>query len=292
MSDWANHLSTIFPGGAAQALPRDARRRRRAVAAAAALPAFWVGLLYDDDALDACWDIVKDWTAEERQKLRDDVPRLGFKATIRDRNVLDARAGDAAACRAGPGAPQAARPQRPRRDALSAAAGGDRRARHHAGRRAAGEIPRRVGRLGRADLRRVCVLIVLCRPGPSESLSERPVGRVSTGMARIAVMARRHPFEYASLRELLPHCGRSITPPPARSDKLSSEEMMCSASASASAELSCALRTSPTRQPAIPESRRAALSTRMPGRKPDSGEHRNRQPDSTAAATALAFELV
>ena len=35
ISDWANHVSTIFPGGAAQALPRDARRRRRAVAAAA-----------------------------------------------------------------------------------------------------------------------------------------------------------------------------------------------------------------------------------------------------------------
>jgi glutamate--cysteine ligase len=45
-------------------------------------------LLYDDDALDACWDMVKSWTAEERQKLRDDVPRLGFKAEIRNRNVF------------------------------------------------------------------------------------------------------------------------------------------------------------------------------------------------------------
>ena len=87
-------------------------------------PAFWVGLLYDDDALDACWDMVKDWTAEERQKLRDDVPRLGFKAEIRGRNVLDAGAGDAAARSHGLGAPQTARPQRPRRDALSAPARG------------------------------------------------------------------------------------------------------------------------------------------------------------------------
>ena len=54
-----------------------------------ALPAFWVGLLYDDAALDAGWEIVKDWTAEERQKLRDDVPRLGFKAEIRGQSVLD-----------------------------------------------------------------------------------------------------------------------------------------------------------------------------------------------------------
>jgi glutamate--cysteine ligase len=88
LSDWANHVSTIFPevrlkrylemrgadGGPWRRLP--------------ALPAFWVGLLYDDDALDAAWDLVKDWTAEERQLLRDEVPKLGFKATIRNRNVL------------------------------------------------------------------------------------------------------------------------------------------------------------------------------------------------------------
>jgi glutamate--cysteine ligase len=53
------------------------------------LPAFWCGILYDDDSLNAAWDIAKDWTAEERQKLRDDVPRLGFKATIRDRDLLN-----------------------------------------------------------------------------------------------------------------------------------------------------------------------------------------------------------
>jgi glutamate--cysteine ligase len=89
ISDWANHVSTIFPevrlkryiemrgsdGGPWRRLP--------------SLPAFWVGLIYDDDNLAACWDIVKDWTAEERQTLRDDVPRLGFRATIRGRSLLD-----------------------------------------------------------------------------------------------------------------------------------------------------------------------------------------------------------
>ena len=52
-------------------------------------PAFWVGLLYDDVSLDAAWDLVKDWTAFERQSLRDDVPRLGFKARIRNRYVFE-----------------------------------------------------------------------------------------------------------------------------------------------------------------------------------------------------------
>jgi glutamate--cysteine ligase len=54
-----------------------------------ALPAYWVGLLYDDRSLDAAWELVKDWTAEERSRLRADVPRLGFKATIAGRSALD-----------------------------------------------------------------------------------------------------------------------------------------------------------------------------------------------------------
>jgi glutamate--cysteine ligase len=90
VSDWANHVSTIFPEVRLKRYLEmrgsDAGQWRRLPA----LPAFWVGLLYDDGCLDAAWDIVKDWTAEERQKLRDDVPKLGFRATIRGRSLLDA----------------------------------------------------------------------------------------------------------------------------------------------------------------------------------------------------------
>jgi len=74
-----------------------------------ALPAFWVGLLYDDQALDAAWDIVKDWSMEARETLRTDVPRLALDApigksggTLRDiaGQVLDlSRAGLAARAR-------------------------------------------------------------------------------------------------------------------------------------------------------------------------------------------------
>src|SRR5712672_3874119 len=89
LSDWANHLSTIFP---------EVRLKRYLEMRGAdgvpwgrlpALPAFWVGLLYDDTSLDAAWDIVKHWNAHERQALRDDVPRLGFKARIRDRYLFE-----------------------------------------------------------------------------------------------------------------------------------------------------------------------------------------------------------
>src|SRR5215475_6012659 len=89
LSDWANHVSTIFPE---VRLKRYLEMRGadgvpwRMIAA---LPAFWVGILYDEAALDAAWELVKDWTAEERQKLRDEVPKLGFKARLGQRSVLD-----------------------------------------------------------------------------------------------------------------------------------------------------------------------------------------------------------
>ena len=61
----------------------------------------WVGLLYDDASLDAAYELVKPWNAEERQRLRDDVPRLGFKATIRGRDVLSLAEETLALVRAG-----------------------------------------------------------------------------------------------------------------------------------------------------------------------------------------------
>jgi len=88
ISDWANHISTIFPEVRLKRYLEmrgaDGGPGRRL----AALPALWVGILYDDSSLDAAWDLVKGWSADERQKLRDDVPAQGFAATIRNRTML------------------------------------------------------------------------------------------------------------------------------------------------------------------------------------------------------------
>ena len=54
-----------------------------------ALPAFWVGLLYDQTALDAAWDLVKDFTMEERNHLRDNVPKMGFKVPFRNNSLRE-----------------------------------------------------------------------------------------------------------------------------------------------------------------------------------------------------------
>jgi len=87
MSDWADHLTTIFPEVRLKSFLEmrgtDGGQWRRICG----MPALWVGLLYDDVALDACWDLVKDWTAEERQALRDGVAKQGFKTPFRKATV-------------------------------------------------------------------------------------------------------------------------------------------------------------------------------------------------------------
>ncbi|MFC1690534.1 glutamate--cysteine ligase, partial [Pseudomonadota bacterium] len=54
-----------------------------------ALPAIWAGLLYHQPSLDAAWDIASDWSMEERLRLREEVPKLGLKASVRGRTVQE-----------------------------------------------------------------------------------------------------------------------------------------------------------------------------------------------------------
>ena len=89
ITDWADHLTTSFPEVRLKKYLEmrgaDGGPWRRLCA----LPALWVGLLYDSQALDAAWDLVKDWTTEERAHLRANVPRDALRTTFRDRTVRD-----------------------------------------------------------------------------------------------------------------------------------------------------------------------------------------------------------
>jgi glutamate--cysteine ligase len=87
ISDWANHLTTTFPEVRLKRYLEMRGADSGPSSRLCALPALWAGVLYDGNTLDAAWDIVKDWTAAERQQLRDDVPRLGFNAEIRGRKA-------------------------------------------------------------------------------------------------------------------------------------------------------------------------------------------------------------
>lgn len=89
IDDWSDHLTTLFP---------EVRLKRFLEMRGAdggrwnticALSAFWTGLLYDGAALDAAWDLVKDWTAEERDALRAGVPAQAMNLTFRDRPLRE-----------------------------------------------------------------------------------------------------------------------------------------------------------------------------------------------------------
>jgi glutamate--cysteine ligase len=89
LRDWSDHMTTAFP---------EVRLKKYLEMRGAdggpwnrlcALPAFWVGLLYDDAALDAAWDLVKDFSMAERHALRDGVPRQALKLPFRGGTVRD-----------------------------------------------------------------------------------------------------------------------------------------------------------------------------------------------------------
>ncbi len=88
-SDWADHLTTIFPEVRIKKFMEmrgaDGGPWRRICA----LPALWVGLLYDAPSLAAAWDLCKGWTAEEREALRHDAGKFGLEAVIGGRSVRD-----------------------------------------------------------------------------------------------------------------------------------------------------------------------------------------------------------
>ncbi len=97
VSDWVDHLSTAFPEVRMKSYLEmrgaDGGRWDRICA----LPAFWVGLLYDSVALDAAWQVVKGWSHADHDRLRAEVPKLALAAaspnggTLQDlaKQVLD-----------------------------------------------------------------------------------------------------------------------------------------------------------------------------------------------------------
>jgi glutamate--cysteine ligase len=89
ISDWEDHLSTLFPEVRLKTFLEMRGADSGPWNTLCALPAFWVGLLYDGTALDAAWDLVRDWTAQEREGLRLGAAQFGLKTPFRDRTLQD-----------------------------------------------------------------------------------------------------------------------------------------------------------------------------------------------------------
>jgi glutamate--cysteine ligase len=87
MADWEDHLSTVFPEVRLKRFLEMRGTDSGPWARLCALPAFWMGLLYDDQALDAAWDLVKAWTEADREGLYRTVPKVALKAQIAGRTA-------------------------------------------------------------------------------------------------------------------------------------------------------------------------------------------------------------
>ncbi len=85
--DWADHLSTLFPEVRLKRILEMRGADGGPWKSLCALPALWVGLLYDRTALDAAWDLVKDWTLEEHNYLRAEVPRQALHTPFRGKRL-------------------------------------------------------------------------------------------------------------------------------------------------------------------------------------------------------------
>jgi glutamate--cysteine ligase len=93
-SDWIDHLSTAFPEVRLKSFLEMRGADGGPWGRICALPAFWVGLLYDQTALDASWDMVKGWDMAGREELRATVPRLGLDAPLPGGGTLRDIAGE------------------------------------------------------------------------------------------------------------------------------------------------------------------------------------------------------
>ncbi len=89
LSDWIDHLTTIFPEVRLKQFIEMRGADAGPWSRICALPAFWVGIIYDEQTLNSAWEICKEWTTEERFNLYKDVSKLGFDAVIRKKSVKE-----------------------------------------------------------------------------------------------------------------------------------------------------------------------------------------------------------
>jgi glutamate--cysteine ligase len=89
MTDWVDHMTTAFPEVRLKKFLEMRGADGGPWNRLCALPAFWVGLLYDSTSLNAAWDLVRDFSREERNALRDGVPKHGLKLPFRNGSLRD-----------------------------------------------------------------------------------------------------------------------------------------------------------------------------------------------------------
>lgn len=89
MKDWVNHLNTIWPEVRLRQFLEMRGADNNSAEMIKGVQAFWIGLMYDDEALDAAYEMVKDWTEEDREYLRTAAPKDGLQTQFLGTDLQD-----------------------------------------------------------------------------------------------------------------------------------------------------------------------------------------------------------
>jgi glutamate--cysteine ligase len=89
INDWADHVTTAFPEVRLKKYLEMRGADSGPLPMLSALPALWVGLLYDQTALDAAWDLVKGWTVVDHDFLRRETPKTGLATRFKGRPLAE-----------------------------------------------------------------------------------------------------------------------------------------------------------------------------------------------------------
>ena len=216
LKDWADHMTTAFPEVRLKKFLEMRGADGGPWNRLCALPAFWVGLLYDSTALDAAWDLVKDFTNAERHALRDGVPKHALKLPFRNGTRARSRARSGEDRGARPAAPRALNSNGADESIYPRSADRDRRCEPDAGRAQARAVPRRMEGRHRSRVPRVRVLMQLSplplagegrvrasEWGVNPVPSPNPLPQRERGTARITLAGRpsnRICLSFAALR--------------------------------------------------------------------------------------------
>ena len=88
LKDWEDHLTTLFP----QVRLKQYIEIRSMDACSWDLicsqPAFWIGILYDDEIMDNVKEITESWTQEDREYLNKTVPQEGLQSTFKEKKLI------------------------------------------------------------------------------------------------------------------------------------------------------------------------------------------------------------
>lgn len=89
IGDWHDHLTTLFPEIRLKKYLEFRGPDSTDKAEVYAMAAFWAGIYYNDTALDAAWELIKDWSAQDHERIRNEVPKLGLETTTPNGTLRD-----------------------------------------------------------------------------------------------------------------------------------------------------------------------------------------------------------